>query len=298
MNEKIRWVKLSRAEIAESMGKFEIKINRNIVKNLLKKHDFVKRKMQRKRAIGKSAVREEQFQNIIAQKEKAMLSSNPVLSFDTKKKEPVGGNLHRSGSVYCTQAIEVSDHDYPYLADLKIAPHGIFDMKKNKAYVSVGTSSETAEFICDSIKNWWFEMGQMDYPNATEIIGFCDAGGANSYRHHIFKIELQKIVDAIGLPIRIIHYPPYTSKWNPIEHRVFPHITRALEGVPLQTVEEAKARIESTKTKTGLRVVAKIINKTYETGKKVTKDLINSITIKVGDSLPNLNYAIYPSGEK
>jgi len=294
MNENIRWVKLSRLEISEKMALFDIKVSRKIVKKLLKKHKFVKRKMQRKKSTGKSADREQQFENILSEKEKFMNSDNPIISIDTKKKEQVGGNLHRAGSVYCTQAIEVSDHDYSHLADLKIAPHGIYDIKQNKAHINIGISSETAEFICDSLKNWWLNNGKTDYPKANEMLVFCDAGGANSYRHHIFKVELQQLANEINMPLKIMHYPPYTSKWNPIEHRVFPHVTRALEGVPLNTVAEAKCKIESAKTKTGLIVTSDIIQKTYETGKKVAKDFIKNIKIKFGDSVPQLNYTISP----
>jgi hypothetical protein len=294
MNANIRWVKLSRSEISERMRIFGIKISIKIVKKLLKKHDLAKRKMQRKRSIGVSTDREQQFKNIISEKEKFMNSDNPIISIDTKKKEQVGGNLHRGGSVYCTQAIEVSDHDYAHLADLKIAPHGIYDMKQNKAHINIGTSSETAEFICDSLKTWWLNTGKNDYPKADEILIFCDAGGANSYRHHIFKSEVQNLVNEIKIPLKIVHYPPYTSKWNPIEHRVFPHVTRALEGVPLNTLGEAKNRIESTKTNTGLIVTAEIIHKTYKTGKKVAKDFMKNLKIKFGDSVPKLNYTISP----
>lgn len=226
MNAKIRWVKLSRTAISEKMASFDIIVSRKIVKKLLKKHNFVKRKMQRKISLGKSADREQQFKNIISEKEKYMDSDNPIISVDTKKKELIGGNLHREGSVYCTQTIEVSDHDYVHLADLKMAPHGIYDIKQNKAYVNIGTSSETAEFVCDSLKNWWLNNGKNAYPKASEILMFCDSGGANSYRHHIFKAEVQRLVNEINIPLKIAHYPPYTSKWNPIEHRVFPHVTR------------------------------------------------------------------------
>lgn len=296
MNPNIRWVKLTRAEISEQMKQLGISVSRNIVRKLMRKHKLVKRKMQRKKSTGKSADREQQFKNIIAEKEKFIHSDNPIISVDTKKKEQVGGNLHRDGSVYCTQAIEVSDHDYAYLADLKIAPHGIYDIKQNKAHVNIGISCETAEFVCDSLKNWWLTIGKNDYPKATEILMFCDSGGANSYRHHIFKSEVQKLVNDINIPLKIVHYPPYTSKWNPIEHRVFSHVTRALAGVPLNTVDEAKSRIESAKTKTGLTVTASIIQKTYETGKKAAKDFMKNLKIKFGDSVPKLNYTISPMG--
>ena len=249
MNPDIRWIKLTRAEVSEEMKKRGVSVSRNIVRKLMKKHKLVKRKMQRKKSIGQSVDREEQFKNIAREKEKFMASNNPVISIDTKKKEQVGGNLHRDGSVYCTQAIEASDHDYPYLADVKIAPHGIYDMKKNIAYINIGISHETAAFVCDSLKNWWFNHGQNDYSNANEILIFCDAGGANSYRHNVFKVALQNLANEINMPLKIVHYPPYTSKWNPIEHRVFPHITRAMEGTPLNTIDEAKNKIESAKTK-------------------------------------------------
>jgi len=282
------------AEMSEKMKVLGANVSRNIVRKLMKKHHLVKRKIQRKRSIGKSAYREEQFKNIIREKDKFMGSDNPVISIDTKKKEHIGGNLHRNGSVYCTQAIEASDHDYPYLADIKIAPHGIYDMKKNKAYINIGVSAETAEFICDALKNWWLNDGKNDYPKADEILIFCDAGGANSYRHHIFKVELQKLANKINIRLKIVHYPPYTSKWNPIEHRVFPHITRAMEGVPLDSVDQAKKQIESAKTKAGLTVVADIIKKTYEKGKEVAKDYMDHLKIKFDESLPQFNYTISP----
>jgi len=294
MNENIRWIKLTRSEVREEMKNLGISVSHNIVRKMMKKHKLVKRKMQRKKSLGKSDDREEQFNNITREKEAFMKSNNPIISMDTKKKELIGGNLHRSGSVYGTQAIEVSDHDYPHLADVKIAPHGIYDMKQNKAYVNIGVSSETAEFICDSLKNWWFNHGKFDYPKSDEILIFCDAGGANSYRHHIFKVELQNLANAIGMNLKLVHYPPYTSKWNPIEHRVFPHVTRAIEGVPLNTLDEAKDKIGSAKTKTGLTVITDVISKTYEKGKQVAKDYMNNIKIKFGESVPKLNYTISP----
>lgn len=230
MNTKIRWVKISRSEIGRQMKKLGVDVSRNIVKKLLKQHGFVKRKIQRKKKTGESKDREQQFTIIEKKKKKFQKSNNPMISFDTKKKE-VLGSLHRDGSIYCTQAPESFDHDYPYLSEGKVIPHGIYDMKKNKAYINLGASHETGEFICDSIKKWWSQAGRKEYSEATEILALCDAGGANSYRHHIFKEELQKLSNSIHLPIKIAHYPPYASKWNPIEHRVFPHITRSMEGM-------------------------------------------------------------------
>lgn len=168
-----------------------------------------------------------------------MSTGNPILSVDTKKKEKLG-NLHRNGEVYCTQTVESYDHDYAHLSTGTIVPHGIYDMKRNEALITIGTSNETAKFVCDSIKQWWGSIGKKHYPAASEFLIFFDAGGANSYRHYIFKLALQNLANKIHLPIRMCHYSPYASKWNPVEHKVFPHVTRAMAGVKIESVKEAK----------------------------------------------------------
>lgn len=294
MNENIRWIKLTRAEISLEMEKRGFKVSRNIVRKLLKSHKFVKRKIQRKKAIGKCSYRDEQFKIINDLRNKFMKSDNPIISIDTKKKENIG-NLHRNGEVYCTTAIESYDHDYPYLATDKIVPHGIYDVKQNIAHVNIGVNNETAEFICDSVKHWWKTKGNSAYPNASQILILCDSGGANSYRHKIFKFELTKLANSIGIKLVLAHYPPYSSKWNPIEHRVFPHVTRAMSGVILDKVETAKILIKTAKTKTGLKVTANVLKKMYEKGKKITHDMLDVGRIKFYTSVENLNYIISPA---
>ncbi len=293
MKPDIRWIKISRSDIGKQMKKLGVDVSRNIVKKLLKKNGFVKRKIQRKTKTGESKDREQQFTIIEKKKKEFQASDNPIISFDTKKKE-ILGSLHRNGGVYCTQAPESFDHDYSHLSNGKAVPHGIYDIKKNKAFINIGTNNETAEFICDSIKKWWNQSGRKDYSKATKILAICDAGGANSYRHHIFKTEVQKLANDIGLPIMISHYPPYSSKWNPIEHRVFPHVTRSMEGMIINSVEEAKELISKTKTETGLKVKVNIIKKLYEKGKKVSKNLVDNIKIKRDKNLGYLNYKILP----
>ena len=293
MNKDIRWIKISKSEIGKQMETLGIKVSRNIVKKLLKRHKFVKRKIQRKRSTGKSKDRDQQFKIIEKKKKRYESQKNPIISFDTKKKEHLG-SLHRPGSVYCSEAPQAYDHDYSYLSEGKAVPHGIFDIKNNKAYINIGKDNETAEFVCDSIKKWWTHVGKKDYAQASEIFALCDAGGANSYRHHIFKIELQKLVNQINIPIRIRHYPPYASKWNPIEHRVFPHVTSTMNGMIFHSVEEVKELISKTKTTTGLTVKVNIIKKTYEKGKKITKDLVDQIKMKCDKKLGYLNYMISP----
>ena len=259
----------------------------------MKKHKLVKRKMQRKKACGKSKDRNEQFNIITETKNKFLKSNNPIISIDTKKKEDLG-ELHRKGSVYCTQPIESFDHDYPYLSEGKFVPHGIYDVKQNKAHINIGVSCETAEFICDSVRKWWKSRGIKEYSRANKILILCDAGGANSYRHNVFKVELQKLSNKINMKLKVAHYPPYASKWNPIEHLVFPHVTRSIEGVLIKTVEEAKNIIKSTTTKTGLKVTTDIIKKKYDTGKEVAKDFMKTMKIKFDECLGKFNYLISP----
>lgn len=293
MDEKIKWIKLTRHQISMAMKKFGINVSRNIIRKLLKKHNFVKRKIQRKKATGQFKDRDQQFKNIEKIKEFFMSSNNPIISVDTKKKEKLG-DLYRAGEVYCTQAIKSYDHDYPYLATGTIVPHGIYDIKRNEALINIGIDHETARSVCDSILLWWNKSGKINYTQANEILAFCDSGGANSYRHNIFKVELQNLTNAIGLPIRICHYPPYASKWNPIEHRVFPHVTRAMEGVKLESVEDAKNLIKKTETKTGLKVLVNTTKKIYKIGIKAAKEAIAKINIKTHGELAQLNYTISP----
>lgn len=293
MDEKVKWIKLTRYQISMKMKEFGVHVSKNIVRKLLKKHTFVKRKIQRKKATGEFKDREQQFTNIKRIKQSFMKSNNPILSVDTKKKEKLG-NLYRAGEVYCTKAIESYDHDYAHLAQGSIVPHGIYDLKRNEALINISINHETADSICDSILLWWHKVGKIHYTKANNILIFCDSGGANSYRHNVFKIELQNLANAIGLPIRICHYPPYASKWNPIEHKVFPHITRAMTGVKLVTIDDAKKLIANTETKTGLKVLVDTTKKIYRIGIKAAKELIARINIKTHGQLAQLNYTVSP----
>jgi hypothetical protein len=266
MDEKIRWTNLSHKKIAAKMEEKGITISVPVVKKLLKKHGFVKRKALKKKPIGSTKNRNEQFENIAKFKYQYFMDGNPVVSMDTKKKELLG-NLYRRGRVYSTGIIEVYDHDFPYLADGIVIPHTIYDIKCNKAYVNIGVSKDTSEFACDSIRLWWVSYGQFEYTNCTSILILADGGGSNSSRHYIFKEDLQNLSDEIGVEIRVAHYPPYTSKWNPVEHKVFPHITRSLQGVILKSHNYVKELIENTTTQTGMEVQAGIIHKVYKTGR-------------------------------
>ena len=181
------------------------------------------------------------------------------------------------------------------MADGVAIPHTLYDLKMNSAFVNIGVSKDTSEFSCDSIKHWWTTVGYNLYPNATSILILADGGGSNSSRHYIFKEDLQKLVDEIGVEIRMAHYPPYTSKWNPVEHRVFPHITRAMQGVILKSHDMINTLINRTSTQTGLKVISNIINKQYETGRKYAADFKENMRIVFDEYLGQWNYRAIPS---
>ena len=168
------------------------------------------------------------------------------------------------------------------------------DIAHNEGYVIIGTSHDTSEFACESIRYWWDNFGKAHYHNADSILMLMDGGGSNSSRHYIFKQDLQALADEIGIEIRIAHYPPHTSKWNPIEHRLFPHITRSLQGMVLTTHLLAKELIEKTTTKSGLKVFSTIFNRVYETGRKVAEGFKESMRIIFDDNLAPWNYVAIP----
>lgn len=204
------------------------------------------------------------------------------------------GSLYREGYTYSTDTIEVYDHDGPYLADGVAIPHGLYDLQKNKGYVQLGTSRDTSEFACDSIYHWWTQHGVNDYPTASSILLLCDAGGSNNARHYIFKQDLQTLANDLGIEIRIAHYPPYTSKYNPIEHRLFAQISRTCQGAIFESIEALSNLIAQTSTKTGLAVITTIIDAVYETGRKATDDFKAHMPIRFDEYLPQWNYVAQP----
>ena len=208
------------------------------------------------------------------------------------------GNFFRNGKLYTQERVHVSDHDFRSMAKGIAIPHGLYDMYRNIGYLTIGTSRDTSEFACACIRQWWLTYGRFDYPAATEILLLCDCGGSNNARYYIFKQDLQELADELGIAIRIAHYPPYTSKYNPIEHRLFPHVTRACQGVVFNSIEVVKEFISKTKTKTGLQVFTSVLDKIFETKRKVADDFKENMRIKFDAYLPQWNYKAIPAGCK
>lgn len=220
-----------------------------------------------------------------------MSSKNPIISIDCKKKERLG-NLYREGKCYATASQAVFDHDYHYLAQGAVIPHGIFDLKANIGYISIGTSHETADFIKDNLLWWWDNFGIHKYPDADSILILCDAGGANSYRHYLFKEQMLELAQAIGKDLIIAHYPPYASKWNPIEHRLFCHLHKAMQGVIFSDYHIVKELCQKTQTQTGLKVIVRINQNQYDIGKKGNKESLQWDRIQFFHNTSKLTYRI------
>ena len=288
----VYWIHLKPKEIAVLyFTQYGVLFSHGFIKRALFGLGYRYRKIHKALATGVYANRDVQFK-IIFNLVLIMSLQSPVLSIDCKKKERLG-TLYRDGkSDSQGGSQEAYDHDYPYLGEGKVIPHGIFDLQKNLGFITIGSSSETAAFIVDNLRWWWFNFGINDYPDARNLLLLCDAGGGNSYRHHVFKKELQTFAKEIGIDIIVAHYPPYASKWNPIEHRLFCHVHQTMSGQMFKDYEFVKTLIEKTSNKKGLKVVVRIHLKVYLTALKTDKIEVDENRIQRHPTIPELSYRI------
>jgi hypothetical protein len=239
--------------------------------------------------------RDGQFRHIAARVKARKQRGEPAISVDTKKKE-VLGNLQNAGKTYRPQGrpLKVKTHDFPDPKLGKAVPYGVYDIHGNEAGVSVGISHDTAEFAVMAIRRWWEKLGRRRYGLAKRLLVTADSGGSNSSRSRLWKVELQKLADEMGLIIEVSHYPPGTSKWNKIEHRLFCHITQNWQGIPLETLEIIVESIGATTTETGLEVHAWLDESQYEKGRKVRDEELAECKIKRNAYHGEWNYEIHP----
>jgi len=237
--------------------------------------------------------RNAQFENIARLKQEYLSVGLPVISMDTKKKELLG-NFHRDGKIDTQQTIETNDHDFGSAGAGVVIPHALYDVGRNKGFVHLNTSHDTSELACDSIAAWWEQQGRADYPEAKKLLLLCDGGGSNSATRYVFKEGIQELATRLGIEIRVAHYPPYCSKYNPIEHRLFPHLTRACRGVIFHTLETVKHYMTKAETTTGLKVTVGVLEKVYETGKKCSAGFKKNMKIVFDSLLPKWNYRANP----
>ena len=294
MRGDIKWTNLSRRQIAERMGALGTPVSRDVVSQLLRQHGYRRRKAQKKKTMGHHRDRNAQFEKIARLRKKYLKAGLPVISIDTKKKELLG-DFYREGRIDAQATIETNDHDFSSTGSGVVIPHGVYDVGRNRGFLHLNTSHDTSELACDSIAAWWDEHGRSEYPGAKKILVLCDGGGSNSATRYVFKEELQKLALRLGVEIRVAHYPPYCSKYNPIEHRLFPHVTRACRGVIFRTLETAHYYMAKASTQAGLTVTLTMLEKVYETGRKCAEGFKESMTIAFDKVLPKWNYRAIPS---
>jgi Rhodopirellula transposase DDE domain len=294
MEEGVIWTDLTATDVAERLAQHGSPVSVHVVEQLFEMAGYGRRQAQKYCSMDEHADRNAQFLRIAEFKQEYFASLNPLLSIDTLKRALLG-NFYRKGKLFTKEVLRTFDHDYPSFADGVVIPHGLYDMKLNLGYLHLGASHDTSEFACDALEDWWWRFGRELYPQATSLGLLCDGGGSNSSRTYLFKADLQGLVNRLQLPVRVAHYPPYTSKYNPIEHRLFPHVTRACQGVIFKSVALVKQLMEKARTRTGLSVVVDIVDKIYETGRKVAESVKETLNIVRDALLPLWNYQILPA---
>ena len=294
----LRWTCKSRAKLTAALVKQGWGVSSTSVGRLLHALGYSLQSIRKTREGASHPDRNAQFEYINATAEAHLEQGQPVISVDTKKKELVG-EFKNAGREWQPQGSpeQALVHDFPQDALGKAIPYGIYDMGRNEAWVNVGLDHDTPAFAVASIRRWWQRMGQPAYADARELFITADAGGSNGYRSHVWKHELQKFADDTGLVIRVSHFPPGTSKWNKIEHRLFCHITQNWRGKSLRSFETIVDLIGNTRTAAGLRVRAKLDKRTYPKGVQITKAELDALFLHRHEFQGDWNYALHPRKE-
>jgi len=291
----LRWTCKSAARLATELHKQGYQVSERSINRLLH-HLGYSLQSNRKTVEGKQHPdRDAQFQHINQRVKAFQRQRQPVVSVDTKKKELIGP-FQNGGREWHPQGEPepVRVHDFPDKELGKVIPYGVYDMVTNAGWVSVGVDHDTAEFAVETIRRWWRHMGSATYPRAKRLLITADGGGSNGSRNRLWKVELQKLADDIGLRIAVCHFPPGTSKWNKIEHRMFCHITENWRGRPLVSREVVVNLIGHTTTKTGLEIHSELNENSYPTGREVTEQQLESLSIKRDKFHGEWNYTLVP----
>jgi len=294
MRPEVKWTNLSRRQIAKRISALGTPVSRHVVSQLLRRHRYRRRRALKKKTMGpRHPDRNAQFENITRLKKAYLKAGLPVISIDTKKKELMG-DFYRDGVIDTQATIETNDHDFGSAGSGMVIPHGVYDVGRNRGFIHLNTSHDTSELACDSLATWWEDHGRAAYPQAKRLLVLCDGGGSNSSSRYVFKEALQELANRLGVEIRVAHYPPYCSKYNPIEHRLFPHVTRACRGVIFRTLETVRHFMSKTETSTGLKIEVSILEKVYETGRVCAAGFKETMKIVFDKVLPKWNYRAVP----
>jgi hypothetical protein len=291
----LRWTCKSTPRLAKELAERGHQVSQRSVCDLLAHLGYSLQATRKTREGGHHPDRDAQFTQIARRAAQYQAVGDPVISVDTKKKELVG-DFKNGGQEWQPKGepeeVRVYDFIDPDLG--KVAPYGVYDVAANQGWVSVGIDHDTAEFAVESIRRWWKEMGHPRYPTARRVLITADCGGSNGYRVRLWKRELQKLADELGIEIQVCHFPPGTSKWNTIEHRMFCHITNNWRGRPLVSREVVVNLIGCTTTEAGLHIRSQLDENTYETGLKVSDEELAELALERDEFHGEWNYRLRP----
>jgi DDE family transposase len=295
----LRWTSKSGAKLAEALRELGHDVVDRTVLRLLKARGYSLQANKKTREGAQHPDRDAQFQHINDTVAAAIAAGEPVISVDTKKREligdfkAVGREFHPTG-----EPVEVRGHDFKDEALGHAIPYGVYDLTADEGWVAVGITRDTATFAVNTIISWWQHLGKARYPNATTLTITADSGGSNSPRTRLWRVELQRLADTTGLQIRVCHFPPGTSKWNKIEHRMFSFVSLNWRGKPLESLEVIINLIAGTTTNMGLKIYAQLDDRVYEKGFEVSDDQLAAVNITRHTFHGDWNYTIIPSETK
>jgi hypothetical protein len=292
--ETVLWTNLSRPQIAEQLHVRGFRVGVGVVSQLLKRHRLGRRKLVKTLSSNQHPCRDRQFQIIAKYRDEFVKVGDPVISVDTKHKEFLG-LLFRAGRIYTRKAHKALDHDFPSSAHGVVYPHGLYDIRRNCGHLNLGLSHDTSRFACDSLGYWWTSHGRLVYPRARRMLLLCDGGGSNASNRYVFKYHLEQLAERLGMEVRVCHYPPGCSKHNPIEHRFFPHVTRACQGLLLKSIQVTYAAMARTSTRQGLTTTVHILAGEYPVKEGYPEEYRETMKIRFDEELPVWNYRAVPA---
>jgi hypothetical protein len=291
----LRWTAKSVRRLAAELRALGHHTSHHMVANLLHEMEYSLQSNRKTKEGSCHPDRNQQFEYISRQVQEYQLSGQPIISVDAKKRELIG-NFKNNGQELRPKGKpeEVNVYDFERLAIGKVSPYGVYDISKNEGWVSVGVDHNTAQFAVESIRTWWYAAGKENYPHAKRLMITADCGGSNGARVRLWKLALQRFANEAGLEIHVCHFPPGTSKWNKVEHRLFSFISQNWRGKPLTTYQVVVDLIANTTTKTGLKVRCKLDESDYPVGIKVSKNQMQTVNLIPDSFHSDWNYSIVP----
>lgn len=284
------WTNRSLRQLSEDLATDGFCLSPNTIDHLLREElGLGRRQAVKDVSLGDHPDRNDQFERIATLKRHFLQQGWPVISIDTKKKELLG-DFFRPGYGRTDGLVRVFDHDFPGFSSGKVIPYGVYDLAANEGFMLLATGSDTGELACDAIRRWWYRLGQDRYEGVPQLLVLADSGGSNGYRVSLFRERLCHLARCLGVSIRVAHLPPYCSKYNPIDHRLFCHLSRSLRGVICQSIEIIRDAFAATTTSTGLHVVIEVARRVYQKGVKATTDFLRNETTQRDLHLPLFNY--------